>query len=180
MESWDFDPSGRCGLYDVNGFELIGSPLYPSPESSTGSESPTHSDSMSFSVYGSENTPPECLTTRARRKKRRHANTMLHQRHAANQRERKRMQSINDAFEGLRTHIPTLPYEKRLSKVDTLKLAISYINFLSEMVITDRANGEGYVNPHQEPPKKIIIQCHRSKYCRAAILNFYQHFHILN
>lgn len=27
------------------------------------------------------------------------------------------MQSINDAFEGLRTHIPTLPYEKRLSKV---------------------------------------------------------------
>ena len=32
-------------------------------------------------------------------------------------RERKRMQSINDAFEGLRAHIPTLPYEKRLSKV---------------------------------------------------------------
>ena len=48
----------------------------------------------------------------------------MHQRHAANLRERKRMQSINDAFEGLRTHIPTLPYEKRLSKVDTLRLTI--------------------------------------------------------
>jgi len=48
----------------------------------------------------------------------------VQQRHAANLRERKRMQSINDAFEGLRQHIPTLPYEKRLSKVDTLRLTI--------------------------------------------------------
>ncbi|EDO43849.1 predicted protein, partial [Nematostella vectensis] len=56
------------------------------------------------------------------------------QRHAANLRERKRMQSINEAFEGLRKHIPTLPYEKRLSKVDTLRLAIGYIGFLTEMI----------------------------------------------
>merc|ERR1712083_357747 len=59
-------------------------------------------------------------------------------RHAANLRERRRMQSINDAFEGLRQHIPTLPYEKRLSKVDTLRLTIGYINFLAEMVASDR------------------------------------------
>ncbi|XP_004710945.1 pancreas transcription factor 1 subunit alpha [Echinops telfairi] len=58
-------------------------------------------------------------------------------RQAANVRERRRMQSINDAFEGLRSHIPTLPYEKRLSKVDTLRLAIGYINFLSELVQAD-------------------------------------------
>ena len=54
---------------------------------------------------------------------------MIHKvdvRHAANMRERRRMQSINDAFESLRQHIPTLPYEKRLSKVDTLKLTIGY------------------------------------------------------
>ena len=37
------------------------------------------------------------------------------------------MQSINEAFESLRQHIPTLPYEKRLSKVDTLKLTIGYV-----------------------------------------------------
>ena len=48
-------------------------------------------------------------------------------RHAANMRERRRMQSINDAFESLRQHIPTLPYEKRLSKVDTLKLTIGWV-----------------------------------------------------
>jgi len=58
-------------------------------------------------------------------------------RSAANQRERRRMQCINEAFEGLRSHIPTLPYEKRLSKVDTLRLAICYINFLTELVGSD-------------------------------------------
>ena len=59
-------------------------------------------------------------------KKRKRKSHLQHvaQRHAANMRERRRMQSINDAFEGLRHHIPTLPYEKRLSKVDTLRLTI--------------------------------------------------------
>ena len=65
---------------------------------------------------------------------------VIQQRQAANMRERRRMQSINDAFEGLRAHIPTLPYEKRLSKVDTLKLAIGYINFLNELVRADKGN----------------------------------------
>ncbi|XP_005519166.1 PREDICTED: pancreas transcription factor 1 subunit alpha [Pseudopodoces humilis] len=80
-------------------------------------------------------------------------------RQAANVRERRRMQSINDAFEGLRSHIPTLPYEKRLSKVDTLRLAIGYINFLSELVQSDLPlRSSSSESPSQ--PKKIII-CHR-------------------
>lgn len=87
----------------------------------------------------------------------------IQQRQAANLRERKRMQSINDAFEGLRAHIPTLPYEKRLSKVDTLKLAIGYINFLSELVRTDRNSNNEYFNghnrnQHKDEPKKIIVR----------------------
>ncbi|EDV27272.1 uncharacterized protein TRIADDRAFT_9370, partial [Trichoplax adhaerens] len=56
------------------------------------------------------------------------------QRLAANLRERKRMQSINHAFEDLRHLVPKLPYEKRLSKVNTLRLAISYIGFMSELL----------------------------------------------
>lgn len=56
-------------------------------------------------------------SSRSWRRKRRCGHQQVHQRQAANLRERRRMQSINDAFEGLRTHIPTLPYEKRLSKV---------------------------------------------------------------
>lgn len=98
---------------------------------------------------------------------------MAQQRQAANLRERRRMQSINEAFEGLRSHIPTLPYEKRLSKVDTLKLAISYITFLSEMVKKDKnGNEQGLTlkrNYQKEPPKKIILK-DRSKY--FVISNF--------
>ncbi|XP_017276142.1 transcription factor 15 [Kryptolebias marmoratus] len=58
------------------------------------------------------------------------------QRHAANIRERKRMLSINSAFEELRCHVPTFPYEKRLSKIDTLKLAIAYIALLREILVS--------------------------------------------
>ena len=42
--------------------------------------------------------------------------------------------SINEAFEILRTNIPTFPYERRLSKIDTLHLAISYINLLESVI----------------------------------------------
>ena len=74
-----------------------------------------------------------------RRKRLRNMTQQLQQRQAANQRERKRMQSINEAFEGLRVCIPTLPYEKRLSKVDTLKLAIGKAAcILSPVPLEDR------------------------------------------
>lgn len=56
------------------------------------------------------------------------------ERHAANIRERKRMLSINSAFEELRDHVPTFPYERRLSKIDTLRLAIAYIALLSDIL----------------------------------------------
>ncbi|KAF9804792.1 hypothetical protein SFRURICE_007695 [Spodoptera frugiperda] len=74
------------------------------------------------------------------------------QRAAANVRERRRMLrsgpngyhsyllhvptflSINSAFDELRVHVPTFPYEKRLSKIDTLRLAIAYIALLREVM----------------------------------------------
>ncbi|CAO1401365.1 unnamed protein product [Diamesa hyperborea] len=65
----------------------------------------------------------------------------------ANVRERKRMLrsangsipngSINSAFDELRVHVPTFPYEKRLSKIDTLRLAIAYIALLREVLDCD-------------------------------------------
>merc|ERR1712241_585728 len=45
--------------------------------------------------------------------------------------------SINTAFEELRRHVPTFPYEKRLSKIDTLRLAIAYISLLREILLGD-------------------------------------------
>lgn len=57
------------------------------------------------------------------------------QRRAANVRERKRMQNLNKAFDSLRTKVPTFTYEKRLSRIETLKLAIMYIQFMSETLM---------------------------------------------
>lgn len=59
------------------------------------------------------------------------------QRVKANKKERRRTQSINQAFNELRRHIPDVPSDTKLSKIKTLRLAISYINHL-----TSTLNGE--------------------------------------
>lgn len=82
------------------------------------------------------------------------------------------MQSINDAFEGLRQNIPTLPYERRLSKVDTLRLAIDYIAFLSNLL--EAANDPDHVDPgkksvKEELPKKFIVPCKQGNQMGTSI-----------
>ncbi|KAM7343289.1 twist family bHLH transcription factor [Cochliomyia hominivorax] len=57
------------------------------------------------------------------------------QRIMANVRERQRTQSLNDAFKALQQIIPTLPSDK-LSKIQTLKLATRYIDFLCRVLST--------------------------------------------
>ncbi|XP_073082896.1 T-cell acute lymphocytic leukemia protein 2 [Manis javanica] len=47
-----------------------------------------------------------------------------------NTRERWRQQNVNSAFAKLRKLIPTHPPDKKLSKNETLRLAMKYINFL--------------------------------------------------
>nr|CAG4646215.1 EOG090X0511 [Macrothrix elegans] len=61
------------------------------------------------------------------------------QRVLANVRERQRTQSLNEAFASLRKIIPTLPSDK-LSKIQTLKLAARYIDFLYQVLKTDEDN----------------------------------------
>ncbi|XP_053324095.1 fer3-like protein [Spea bombifrons] len=58
------------------------------------------------------------------------------QRQAANIRERKRMFNLNEAFDLLRKKVPTFAYEKRLSRIETLRLAIVYISFMTELLNT--------------------------------------------
>ena len=60
------------------------------------------------------------------------------QRVMANVRERQRTQSLNDAFAQLRQIIPTLPSDK-LSKIQTLKLATRYIDFLYSVLRSDNS-----------------------------------------
>lgn len=52
----------------------------------------------------------------------------------ANRKERKRTLTMNSAFAELRDHIPNVPPDTKLSKIKTLRLAISYIKFLMEIL----------------------------------------------
>lgn len=54
---------------------------------------------------------------------------------AANARERRRMQSLNDAFDKLRRYLPSIGDDRQLSKHETLQMAQSYINELCELLI---------------------------------------------
>ncbi|XP_037691829.1 fer3-like protein [Choloepus didactylus] len=65
------------------------------------------------------------------------------QRQAANIRERKRMFNLNEAFDQLRRKVPTFAYEKRLSRIETLRLAIVYISFMTELLETCEKKGTG-------------------------------------
>ncbi len=55
-------------------------------------------------------------------------------RRAANARERKRMNGLNDAFDRLREHIPDLGNDRKLSKFETLQMAQTYIGALRELL----------------------------------------------
>ncbi|CAI2724815.1 unnamed protein product [Schistosoma spindalis] len=69
-------------------------------------------------------------------------------------RERRRMFSINSAFEALRSCLPTFPYERRISKIDTLRLAIAYLSLLKDLL----ANME-IMNPEQNIERgQLVIQ----------------------
>uniref|UniRef100_W5NNX9 Atonal bHLH transcription factor 1c n=2 Tax=Lepisosteus oculatus TaxID=7918 RepID=W5NNX9_LEPOC len=53
---------------------------------------------------------------------------------AANARERRRMLGLNLAFDRLRSVIPTLECDKKLSKSETLQMAQIYISTLTEIL----------------------------------------------
>lgn len=49
---------------------------------------------------------------------------------AANARERKRMENLNEAFDRLRQYLPQLENDQKLSKHETLQMAQTYITEL--------------------------------------------------
>lgn len=61
-------------------------------------------------------------------------------RNTANKKERRRTQSINNAFADLRDCIPNVPADTKLSKIKTLRLAASYIGYL--MAVLDSDEGD--------------------------------------
>uniref|UniRef100_A0A1B0A1J5 BHLH domain-containing protein n=1 Tax=Glossina pallidipes TaxID=7398 RepID=A0A1B0A1J5_GLOPL len=69
---------------------------------------------------------------------------VIKKRNTANKKERRRTQSINNAFSCLREKIPNVPSDTKLSKIKTLKLAILYIKYLVEVLDGDQDPKTGF------------------------------------
>ncbi|XP_049543417.1 helix-loop-helix protein 1 [Anopheles darlingi] len=70
--------------------------------------------------------------SREERRRRRRATLKYRTAHAT--RERIRVEAFNVAFTELRKLLPTLPPDKKLSKIEILKLAICYISYLNHVL----------------------------------------------
>ncbi|KAI4786669.1 hypothetical protein KUCAC02_036974 [Chaenocephalus aceratus] len=66
------------------------------------------------------------------------------ERNAANARERSRMRVLSKAFSRLKTSLPWVPADTKLSKLDTLRLASSYISHLRQILQEDRLQSCGH------------------------------------
>lgn len=106
-----------------------GNPTF-SNDCNTVSSGPSGGSSASGSQQSTQ--PGQAPVKRTRRR----VATMA-QRKAANIRERRRMCHLNSAFDRLRKKVPTFAYEKRLSRIETLRLAIMYIQFMNDLLCED-------------------------------------------
>ncbi|KAM5129042.1 helix-loop-helix protein 1 [Mantella aurantiaca] len=70
--------------------------------------------------------------SREERRRRRRATSKYRTAHAT--RERIRVEAFNLAFAELRKLLPTLPPDKKLSKIEILRLAICYISYLNHVL----------------------------------------------
>lgn len=103
-------------------------------------------DNRSESDGSSDRSYGVCATEKRRRISRKTDGgsvVVIKQRNAANARERDRTQSVNTAFTALRTLIPTEPVDRKLSKIETLRLASSYISHLANVLLLGDGNGDG-------------------------------------
>ncbi|XP_023018911.1 musculin [Leptinotarsa decemlineata] len=70
------------------------------------------------------------------------------QRNAANERERARMRVLSKAFCRLKTTLPWVPADTKLSKLDTLRLATSYIAHLRAVLMDEPVANDPF---HKHP-----------------------------
>ncbi|KAG7199214.1 hypothetical protein KM043_018085 [Ampulex compressa] len=83
-------------------------------------------------VVNGVGTPGTGTLSREERRRRRRATQKYRTAHAT--RERVRVEAFNLAFAELRKLLPTLPPDKKLSKIEILRLAICYIAYLNHVL----------------------------------------------
>ena len=115
----------------------------------------------------SENSNLE-VSTRGKNKRRRRRPRLTglsKQRQAANARERNRTHSVNSAFNNLRVLIPTEPSDRKLSKIETLRLASSYIAHLGQLLIS----GTQCPNVPCENPSSALSGASQRRVCTFCL-----------
>ncbi|CAL8235830.1 unnamed protein product [Arctogadus glacialis] len=110
--SWG-DPPRRCLLNPLRSGRGPGGAA-----AAAGEEGPGHARSLSLS--------------REERRRRRRTTARYRSAHAS--RERVRVEAFNGAFGDLRDLLPILPPDKKLSKIEILRLAMCYISYLSHVL----------------------------------------------
>ncbi|XP_043209225.1 achaete-scute homolog 1-like [Amphibalanus amphitrite] len=76
-----------------------------------------------------------------------------------NARERNRVKQVNHGFAALRNHIPSAAKNKKLSKVDTLRRAVEYIQSLQALL--DESDAEGAPSATQSQPSSCQPSPHQ-------------------
>lgn len=82
-------------------------------------------------------------------------------RNTANARERARMRVLSSAFYRLKTIIPWVPHDTKLSKLDTLRLARNYIAYLTSTLDGEPVEEITNKMPH---PQKMVSENSLIKY----------------
>ena len=72
---------------------------------------------------------------------------------AANARERTRMRVLSKAFGRLKLTLPWVPPDTKLSKLDTLRLATSYISHLQVLLESEDEDNDGSDNDNEKDVK---------------------------
>jgi hypothetical protein len=131
---WQHDPIPPQNVFEHPAFMGVSSP-YENDYSQTDVNwdfalSPGYGIQCNGSGDSSSN--PKQVVSKTGKPKRKRVQSVL-QRKAANVRERKRMFHLNEAFDELRKRLPAFNYEKRLSRIETLKLAMTYISFMKDI-----------------------------------------------
>jgi len=127
---WRFQESNNSGQRPSNGRPSVSSMDSTELRSSNKEQFYQQGISNSPQKKSSKNNPLEPRLRRIR----------------ANNRERRRIQAINDAMEALRKAIPSTNNKRKLTKLELLRLAQDYIRDLSEMLCSDRSLEEEVVN----------------------------------
>ena len=97
------------------------------------------------------------------------------QRNAANARERARMRVLSKAFCRLKTTLPWVPADTKLSKLDTLRLATSYIAHLRTILVNSSSNCDDGVKdePAAVVHPKNLVSIFQQNYSKSEFFKTY-------